>query len=193
MAEFVLENRHFKVLEPGNVLVENDIVDFEAKLGFRLPPQLHSYYLHWNGGLPCPVEMPLSKSVWVRLHWKKGAEAARLGPATAFSGLHEINSTPAVDFLRTWNDFKDSLPNDVLCFGLDPGGSQFLIGIKDYNLGKIFFWESSYQANIGEGETPNYDNIAFVANSFVEFLLALREEPNRGESLEDWVKRAYPE
>ena len=91
-----------------------------------------------------------------------------------------------------WNIVKPSLPQDVLCFAPDPGGSLFLIGIKEYNLGKIFFWESSYQANLSEGEFPSYDNIASVANSFTEFLLALREEPDEGESLEAWVKRVYP-
>ncbi|MCX7110054.1 MAG: SMI1/KNR4 family protein [Proteobacteria bacterium] len=192
-AEFVLENRHFEVLELGNPLSEAEINIFEAKLGFRLPSQLRSYYLHWNGGLPCPVDIADDKSAWVRLYWKKGAEASSVGPATSLQELFKIDSTPDTDFLSSWDDFKHRIPQDFLCFANDPGGSLFLIGIKDYNLGKIFFWESSYQANIGEGETPNYDNIAFVANSFVEFLLALREEPNRGGSLEDWVKRAYPE
>ncbi len=193
MTGFILENRQFDVLEPGEPLSESDIKTFEAKIGICLPSQLRHYYSHWNGGLPCPADIPDNKSAWIRLIWAKGVEAAQVGPATCFSGLHEINSSPSVDFLNMWNIFKPSLPQDVLCFGPDPGGSQFLIGIKDYNLGKIFFWESSYQANIGEGETPNYENIAFVANSFTEFLLALREEPNHGELLEDWVKRAYPE
>jgi hypothetical protein len=80
-----------------------------------------------------------------------------------------------------------------LCFARNPGSSLFLIGIKDYNLGKIYFWSSTYGANIGEGEMPSYDNIADVADSFVEFLLALREEPNQGESLESWVQRVYSE
>ncbi len=193
MTGFILENRQFNVLEPGKPLSENDINVLEAKIGIRLPSQLRHYYSHWNGGLPCPVDIPDNKSAWIRLVWTKGAEAAQCGPATGFSGLHEINARPSIDFLNMWNIFKPSIPQDVLCFGSDPGGSQFLIGIKGYNLGKIFLWSSDYQANIGEGEIPNYDNIAFVANSFTEFLLALREEPNDGESLEDWVKRVYSE
>ena len=191
--EFILENRHFGVESVGGKLSESDLGIFEAKIGVQLPHQLRSFYLHWNGGLPYPIETPEYKSVWIRLHWNGNQEAAIVGPATSLSALFKINAEPAVDFLNMWNIVKPSLPQDVLCFAPDPGGSLFLIGIKDYNLGKIFFWESSYQANIGEGETPNYDNIAFVANSFTEFLLALREEPDDGESLEDWVRRVYPE
>ncbi len=193
MPQIILEDRHFEVETAGDKLSESELIEFEKKIGTKLPSQLRSFYSHWNGGLPYPANIPKNKSAWVRLHWSKGAEAARVGPATSFEGLFRINASPSVDFLRTWIDYKDSLPKDVLCFASDPGSSLFLIGIKDYNLGKIFFWEISYQADIAEGEIPNYDNIAFVANSFTEFLLALREEPNDGESLEDWVKRVYPE
>ena len=193
MPAFALENRHFDVFEPGNPLSDIDLNTFEAKIGLKLPLQLRSYYSHWNGGLPCPTDIANDKSAWVRLHWTKEAEASQGREAVTFSGLFEINSTPGLDFLSTWHDFKNNIPTDCLCFGRNSGGSLYLIGIKEYNLGKIFFWESSYQANIGEGEIPNYDNIAFVANSFTEFLLALREEPDDGESLEDWVRRVYPE
>ena len=193
MAEFILENRHFGVESVGEKLSEIDLANVEAKIGFKLPHQIRSYYLHWNGGLPYPIEIPQYKSVWIRLHWNRNQQAASIGPATSLSELFKINAEPAVDLLNMWNIVKPSLPQDVLCFAPDPGGSLFLIGIKEYNLGKIFFWESSYQANLSEGEFPSYDNIAFVANSFTEFLLALREEPDAGESLEDWVKRVYPE
>jgi hypothetical protein len=191
MAEFVLENISFDVEIPGEPISEKDLSDLETKLGTRLPAQLRSYYLRWNGGLPLPSSIPEDKSAWVRLYWKPGAEAAQLGPATSLHGLSEVNSSPDTDFLRIWNDFKHRIPQDVLCFARDPGGSLFLIGIKDYNLDKIYFWERSYQADIGAGELPGYDNIADVANSFVEFLLALREEPDEGESLEAWVRRVY--
>ncbi|MCX7110053.1 MAG: SMI1/KNR4 family protein [Proteobacteria bacterium] len=189
--EFILENRHFGVERVGEKLSESDLGIFEAKIGTQLPHQLRSFYLHWNGGLPYPIEIPENKSVWVRLHWKAGVDAAQVGPAACLSRLYSINADPNIDFFSFYSDFKDNIPQDVLCFASNPGSSLFLIGTKEYNLGIIYFWSSPYQADIGEGETPNYDNIAFVANSFTEFLLALREEPDDGESLEDWVKRVY--
>jgi hypothetical protein len=191
MVDFVLENINFDVIEPGEPINEKDLYDLEAKLGTQLPAQLRSYYLRWNGGLPRPSSIPLNKSAWVRLYWKPGSEAARVGPAASLQEFAEINSSPDMDFLRIWNDYKHRIPQDCLCFACNPGDSQFLIGIKDYNLGKIYFWQRDYQADIGAGELPGYDNIADVADSFVEFLLALREEPYEDESLEAWVKRVY--
>jgi|GEM_PF-1081394 len=191
--EFILENHKFGLEREGTKLTESDISSFESILGIKLPNQLRSFYLHWNGGLPYPIETPQYKSVWVRLHWSEKQVAASVGTATSLSALFRINADPDIDFYRTWKDFKDRIPHDLLCFARDLGGSLFLIGIKEYNLGKIFFWDSSYEADIDAGEIPSYDNIAFVANSFVEFLLALREEPDEGESLEDWVKRVYAE
>jgi hypothetical protein len=189
--QFLLEDKLFEVIDPGKPLTESDIKTFEAKIGIRLPSQLRHFYLRWNGGLPCPIDIPDDKSAWVRLHWTKEAEASEGRGGVTFSGLFEINSTPGLDFLCTWHDFKNNIPTDCIGFGRNSGSSLYLIGIKEYNLGKIFFWESSYQADIAEGEIPSYDNIAFVANSFTEFLIALREEPDEGESLEDWVQRVY--
>lgn len=191
MADFALENINFDVIESGEPVNEKDLGDLEAKLGVKLPAQLRSYYLRWNGGLPRPSNISLNKSAWVRLHWKQDAEAARVGVATSLQELFEVNSSPSIDFLRNWNDYKHRIPQDVLCFACDPGDSQFLIGIKEHNLGKIYFWERAYQANLGAGEIPSYDNIADVADSFVEFLLALREEPNPGELMDAWVQRVY--
>jgi len=193
MPQFKLENRIFDIDSPGLPVSEIDLSNLEALIGTQLPSQLRSFYSHWNGGLPYPKDIPEDKTVWVRLFWQAGTDAMQGGPAASFEGLFRINADPSVDFFRTWKDFKQSIPNDVIGFAHNPGSSLFLIGIKDYNLGKIFFWSSDYQANIDEGEIPNYDNIAFVANSFTEFLLALREEPDEGESLEDWVKRVYTE
>lgn len=193
MVDFVLENVSFDVESSSEAIDETCLKALDAKLGVPLPSQLRSYYSRWNGGLPIPSNIPMNKSAWVRIFWKPGTPAASVGVATAFEGLYKIDSTdPGTDFYETWKDFKSHLPQDTLCFARDPGGSQFLIGTQAHNLGKIYFWERSYQADIANGEQPSYDNIADVANSFVEFLLALREEPNAGESLEAWVKRVYP-
>jgi hypothetical protein len=191
MAEFVLENRKFIVDGSGTPLNESTLAAFETQIGTKLPTQLRSFYFRWNGGLPCPEDIPEDKGICVRVYWKPGVEAARGGGVASFEKMFRINADPSSDFLLTRNDLKHRLPQDVLCFARNPGSSLFLIGIKDYNLGKIYYWSSPYQANLDEGEMPSYDNIADVAESFVEFLLALREEPNKGESLNAWVRRVY--
>jgi ABC-type phosphonate transport system ATPase subunit len=129
----------------------------------------------------------------VRLRWREGVEAARVGPAAGLEELFLIDADPGRDFLRTWIDFKKRIPADCLCFARNAGGSLYLIGIGERNYGQIFFWARSFEADIDIGELPSYDNIADVADSFNDFLLTLRDEPRSGESLDAWVQRVYRE
>ena len=194
MKEFQINHRRFEVLDAGDFVSEPDIAALEGKIGTQLPAQLRSYYLRWNGGLPYPLDLPNDcESVSVRLRWKEGADAASFGPAADINELFLINADPNRDFFRTWSDFKDRIPSDCLCFARDSGGSLFLIGIQPHNLGRIYFWERVHEADIGAGELPSHDNIADVADSFNDFLLALREEPKSDESLDAWVQRVYSE
>lgn len=193
MNEFELDRRLYKVLNSGKPLSENDLAHVEVQIGMHLPSQLRSYYLRWNGGLPYPLDVPDYAGVWVSLRWKEGVEAARVGPAAPVSRLLIINGDPDRDFIRTWTDFRSRIPSDCLCFARDPGGNLYLIGMQPHNLGRIYFWERAYEANIDAGESPSYDNVADVANSLKDFLLALREEPKADESLDAWVRRVYCE
>lgn len=194
MNEFQLDHRRFKVLESGAPVWEADIAELERKTGSSLPTQLRSYYLRWNGGLPYPLDLPEYESVWFRMQWKAGSEAASVGPAADFGGLMCINAKPDRDFFRTWLDFKHRIPGDCVGFARAAGGaSLLLIGTQPHNLGQIYYWERSHEPDIEGGSHPGYDNVAYVAGSLKDFLLDLREEPRRGESSEDWVLRVYRE
>lgn len=189
MPGFTLDNKPFRIESLDSSVAESDLIDFEKKTGQQLPAQLRSYYRQWNGGLPCPEDVPEDKSVWVRVFWSEEQEAAVTGPAAIFSGFMKINSKPARDWFRTWNDFKNRIPADTICFARDPGGSLFLIGTHSYNFGKIYYWSRGYE--VGEDAIPDYRNVAFVADSLVDFLLALRPEPESGEAIHDWINRVY--
>jgi len=191
MSDFTLNGRNYTVIESGDSITESELLELERKIGITLPPQLRDFYLKWNGGTPLPDDIDISKSAWVHLHWNDKKSAESFESATGFEGMPKINSHPATDFFRTWNDFKHRIPNDLIMFARDPGGSLFLIGIKKHNLGRIYFWERSYEADIEAGESPSYDNIAYIADSFSEFLLLLREEPDEDEEIDDWLKRVY--
>lgn len=191
MSEFLLEGRRFGVADAGHRLSEAELAAFEEQVGTRLPDQLRSFYLRWNGGLPYPVEVPEDSAVWVRLRWRPGAEAARVGPAASLNNLFEVDADSSVDFLTAHADFEGRIPRDCLAFAIDPGGSLFLIGIGEHNVGRIYYWARAFEEGVEDGEAPGYDNVADVAGSFVEFLLALRQEPEIGEPLDAWVQRAY--
>lgn len=192
MSELTIKHRTFEIIRPDRPLSEPDLVALEAKIHTRIPDQLRQFYLKWNGGLPYPSDIPQDESLWVRLIWKDGAQATAAGPASDFRKIFPINcGDQNLDFYRTWNDFKDRIPFDTACFSRDSGGSLYLIGTADENLGKIYFWARSYQAEVRGGSVSAYPNIAEVANSFEDLLLSLREEPQADETLEEWSKRVY--
>lgn len=191
MTDFTLMNRPFKVIGQRQQLSEADLSACEAQLGIPLPEQLKSYYRHWNGGLPCPESVPDEKSVCVQVFWKKDAPAARSGSWAILEGMHSINGPEYEDLLCCWADYKDRVPSDCLIFGFDPGGSRFLIGIGEHNLGHIYYWINRFQADRAEGEVADYDNVAYIAPTFMDFLSMLREEPLRNEPTNDWIKRVY--
>lgn len=191
MTEFTLGGRRFIVERPGTPLQEADMVALERAIGTPLPTPLRNFYLRVNGGLPCPADIPDDKSVWVAVRWAKGGSAAGAGPAVAVGAMFRVNADADIDFLRSWNDFKHRIPKDCLCFAGSPGGSLYLIGTGAQNRGKIYYWARRFEADVAAGETPGYDNVAEVADSFPSFLLALREEPDVDEELDAWVKRVY--
>jgi hypothetical protein len=192
MADFVIEGRAYTVesKEPG--VSEAALADFEHQHQLRLPEQLRAYYLRFNGGLPYPVDLPEYSAIGLRLVWAEGVRGARGGDMAYFSGLFKINHpNPSLDYASTWHDFKHRVPAGYLGFGSDPSGSLFLIGTAEHNVGEIFFWSRQYEADVGGGEAPSDVNIAFVAPSFKDMLLAMRVEPADDETVEQWIARVY--
>lgn len=189
MAEFMLGDRPFGVDNPGPPLTEAQLAAFEAAIAQPLPEQLRAYYLKWNGGQPYPEAVPQDKALFVPLKWSPGAPAAAFGDRTPFEGLFKIDADPWIDFATLWGARKPRVPAGYLGFADAGGGSMFLIGTTMKNLGRICFWSHPFQADLGQGERPDEGNIAAVADSFADFLLALREEPGAKESTADWLAR----
>ena len=192
MDQYQVGGKQFGVVLAGEPVGPSDIAALEAAIGVKLPDQLRSFFLKFNGGLPFPLDLPEDNAVWVRLDWPPDSRAASAGVGADVARILSINSPPQVDFLRTWKDFKHRIPPDMLPFGYDSGGSLYVVGTGPDNLGRIYFWERSHEADVGAGQRPGYDNIAEVAPTFEEFLLAMRPEPNTGESMVEWRRRVYP-
>jgi len=188
--QFAISGKSFGVENPGPAVDEAGLKRLEATIGTPLPAELRSYYARWNGGLPFPLDLPEDNAMMVRVFWPVGAAAARVGPIVAVSGMLRIDGE-FNDFVENWQAFEGRYPKDLLCFQRDPGGSLFLVGIAEHNLGKIYYWARRWEANRSEGEVAGYDNIAYVAPSFLDFLLALRPEQGQDESDEDWIRRHY--
>ncbi|WP_110017382.1 SMI1/KNR4 family protein [Plasticicumulans acidivorans] len=190
---FVLNGKDYEVLVHGHPLSEEELCAFEAQIHIRLPPQLRSYYLKWNGGLACPSDLPEGSSVWVKLQWPVKILNADLDQATSVRKFFIINAQGETDFFSIWSAYEKHIPKGYLCFSQDPVGSLFLISTQERSLGQIFFWPRQFGGGLDGDDSRTETELAFIVGSVTEFLLLMREEPNNDEPLEDWVKRMYPE
>lgn len=188
---FEIHGRQFAVSEPGTPVTEEAISRTEKIIGTRLPDQLRSYYLRWNGGLPVPLDLRSGSFVCVPLSWRSGSLGASSGAIACLHDMLEIDGT-TLDFIQTWQSFSGRLPQGTLCFQRDPGGSLFLIGIAPDNLGRVFFWDRALEADADQGESPDFSNVADVAPSFLDYLLSLRDGHRlAGETDDEWIRRNY--
>jgi SMI1 / KNR4 family (SUKH-1) len=192
MRQFVINGRVFNVILPGKEIDEATVFALEKRFGFAIPQQLRQFYLKYNGAGTFPADVDKRNGLWVRLLWdvKTQKNAAESSPAAPVGTPFEIDPSK-YDLWAQWLTKKDYVPEGMLPFADDPGGDPYLIGVVQENLGKIFFWAKMYDYDYESGGRASPNAVALVANSFVEYLLAFRQEPNDGESGEDWVKRVY--
>jgi hypothetical protein len=189
MNEMHIDGCRFEIEGGGPPVAPERLEALESRLGAPLPRQLRQYYERFNGGMPCPAEVPPDQSVWVRLPWPADTAAAYGGPGTAMAEWLQVDGQPDVDWLRTWQDFRKRLPDGLLPFARDAGGGLFVIATDGERLGRIFYWARAGEADLGRGEVPGWRNIVELAPSLKGFLLALRAEPAAGESVEAWACR----
>lgn len=190
---FQLSGRAYAVRNPGSPVTAATVDLLEQQIGCPLPPQLRQYYLRWNGGLPFPLDVPEFSALAVRVRWAPGTPAVRTGPVAAVSAMLRLDSD-INSLVEHWETFRTLMPPGWLPFQRDPGGSLFVIGTVDSNAGQVRFWSRDYQADQEAGEVPGQDNMAEVAPSFIDYLLALRDaEQLPGETEEGWIRRHYPD
>jgi SMI1 / KNR4 family (SUKH-1) len=184
MASLQLFGQEFDCSNNAQPVGDADLNRLEAETGMKMPQSLRELYKKVNGGLIAPTRIPEDSSIWVRLDWPQADNAG--DPATSYAGNLCIGADPSVDLLRTWQDHAGLLLPGYFPFAVDPGGSLFVIGTWEHNQGQVFFWDRTRRT-----DPISLDNVANVASSLEAFFLAMRDEPHAGESLKDWVARAY--
>jgi hypothetical protein len=139
---------------------EHEIGELERVLDIRLPSDYRSFLLRHNGGRPEPSSF-----------------FAYLGPygdsrshecVNRFLALYDGEYSNLKKYIKS---YKDRIPVDFLPIARDPFGNLICLAVAGPDYGKVFFWDHELEAD--EGETPDYRNISFVANSFDEFLNSL--------------------
>ncbi|MCF6253009.1 MAG: SMI1/KNR4 family protein [Methylococcaceae bacterium] len=144
-----------KIVESEKNTTCKEIEQFEALIGQILPDDYKQFLLLHNGGTPKPAGF----------YFTLKDNQPEMAMVAWFLALYEGEDENITD---DFYSFKDRIPNNMLAVARDPGGSLILLGLQGDNKGKVFFWLRELEAE--DGEPATYDNVAFVANSFNEFL-----------------------
>ena len=147
-------------------LKEPMLIEFEEKLGARLPEDFREYLLKYNGGLPEPNNFNIHNDC-SSIHHMFGIHD---GPEyTSLKWNVEINTT--------------AIPNLLMPFADDPFGNILCIGVKGDVKGEIFFWDHEVC------EDGNWSDIVKISDSFTLFINSLFEYIDPDETVLDEIVR----
>ncbi len=161
---------------------ESRIAEVEKTIGARLPEDYRQYLLMANGVQPY-ISGYEDCYIFVRVTWSDNAP----GKVT---GDEQLLNSPGC-LLEDWpnknsgytNDLRwtlanvEKLPKDFIAIWDDPGASLFLLGIRKHNFGKVFYQEKGFFQLQSNGNAVE-ESLAFVANTFTEFLQMLEPAPD---------------
>jgi len=171
------------VLLDSSKLIPNEesrVRELEKMIGTRLPDDYRHYLLHANNARPY-IEDHDGYYLLVRLLWPDGSLVGKDDTA--------LINVPGI-LVENWqddsSDIRWTLTNAVfwpkdnhwIPIWNDPGGNYFLLGVRKHNYGKVFYLDRGYIRFDSNGNYVNDDPIAFVANSFTEFIQMIEQAPD---------------
>ena len=137
---------------------ESAVNVLEQFLKLRLPDDYRGFLLDTNGGQPDPNAFPL-----------QGNPYDTFGLVEYFFSASSHDSD--YDLLDNTEVFQNRVPADLLPIAFDPGGNLICLAVSGEKRGGIYFWDHNDESM--PGETPDYHNVYFIANSFDEFITNL--------------------
>jgi hypothetical protein len=177
---------------------EKRINSFEELIGIPLPKEYRTYLKHYSGADPY-IEDLNADGYFVRIKWNSKYADTADDYALLESPYMLLEDPNDEDNMRRWNDlryayetFKGRIPEDTIIIWDSGGADRFLLGIKNQNRGKVFLWSWSNE-EFDEKVPATYRNIAFVANSFTDFIQSIEPEPDDWDAWETAGKpHLYP-
>jgi len=142
-------------------LREEDVVRVEQQLGITLPDDYREFLLMHNGGHPEPKYFPIKDNPSDDhgiLEW-----------------FYCIQEGEYYDLRRQVQLLRGRIPPNLLPIADDPGGNLLCMSVAGPDQNTVYFW--AHEEECEEGETPTYDNVYFVANSFSDLLGSLTHLP----------------
>jgi SMI1-KNR4 cell-wall len=136
---------------------EKEILNTEEEIGKSLPDDYKAFLLESNGGQPELKKFPIQNN-----------ENDDAGILSWFLGICPGDYH---DLLTNVNRFSDRIPENLIPIARDPGGNLILMSLDGKDKGNVYFW--AHEEECDEGETPNYDNLYPVADSFKRLIESL--------------------
>ena len=130
------------------------IDDLESIVGTTIPTDYRRFLAEINGGRPSP-----------------SAFEGPTGDGSVLNWFFTLNQEEQSYFIpRRIEVFKDRLPSKLLPSASDPFGNLVLLDLGARSVGAIYFWDHENENPDGD---PWWDNIAYIAPSFTEFVNGL--------------------
>lgn len=130
------------------------IGDLERVIGSTLPTDYHRFLADVNGGRPSPSDFE-----------------GPAGDGSVLNWFFTLNQDERTYFIpRRIEAYKDRIPPKLLPIASDPFGNLVLLDLGAKSVGAIYFWDHENENPDGD---PWWDNIAFIAPSFTDFVNGL--------------------
>lgn len=139
----------------------SQVAQAETQLNVRLPQDYRDFLMNTNGGYPDPDGFDIL--------WQPGQPPAEDWKTSTLSRFYAITEERHSNLLKAnLVTFVKRLPASTIAIATDAGSNQLLLALGGPLAGKVLFWAKDHE--VEEGETPGYDNIGIVADSFTDLL-----------------------
>jgi hypothetical protein len=140
---------------------DSQLLSFEEMSGFQLPIDYRRFLGLSNGG------------------WNPDRHVCRyINPQGRpdIASVHQFYGL-GYELEQAYVDYQESIaadfPKQFLEIGHDSFGNVFLLSLREFDFGHVYFWETDWDFQLPGEEHPS---VAHLANSFTEFLELLTEE-----------------
>lgn len=132
----------------------SQIDELESRIGTTIPMDYRRFLAEINGGRPSP-----------------SAFEGPSGDGSVVNWFFTLNHDEQIYFIpRRIEVYTDRLPPKLLPIASDPFGNLVLLDLGVKSIGAIYFWDHENENPDGD---PWWDNIAYIAPSFTDFVNGL--------------------
>ncbi len=151
--------KNLEIYESYPLINEQNLNEVERQLGIELPDDYRNFLLSHNGGSPKLNIFPIAGDI-----------IGNRGMLNRFLCIQEGDDDDMRVYVQT---YQDRVPLNLLPIAYDPGGNLICLSVDGLDKGKVYFW--THEEECEEGESPSYNNIYFVANSFNDLINSLTD------------------